>query len=123
MKLVKKRRKRGVVTESVEEAWKEGTKMTANKIARDFGMKVISSGGRDVVDTVSKALFEDAIEASIKQAFKETAKQNSAKTVFYLTKTAAVKAASVQLAKNSHNFLAIDGISAVSKGIIRSHAN
>lgn len=112
---------RGVITESVEEVWKGGTKMTANKIALDFGMKVISSGGRDVVNTVSEVYIEDAIEAGIKQVFKKTAK-HSGKTVFSLTKTAAVKAASVELANNSSKFVLKDGIVAVSKGIIRFRA-
>ncbi|XP_068676083.1 uncharacterized protein [Montipora capricornis] len=112
---------RGAVKEAVEEAWKEGTKITAKKFVHDSAIKVISTGGREILIALTEDLSHEAIKEGIEGFLRETAKQTG-KTVFSfaLTGSVATAAASKEFTKNAWKLTGLDYTIAVVKGSINN---
>lgn len=65
---------RGLISESVEKVFEEGTKKAAGGVLGDLFCKVVSTGGNDVAKRIFEGYFEDGIQLAISQALKQNPK-------------------------------------------------
>ena len=98
--------RRGVVTETVEDMLRTGTKMTIEKMGQGALFAGISSGGRDVLKTTFEGVFETTLMSAIEKVVSETMKQKE--LMFELTKGAATTAAKEEFTRHSYKFIVKD---------------
>ena len=65
---------RGLISESVENVFEEGTKKAAGGALGDLFRKVVSTGGKDVANSIFEQYFEDGIQQLTSQAMKRNPK-------------------------------------------------
>ena len=95
--------------------------MTVKKLGHYSAIKIISTGGREILETVTKDISHDIMKTGSEAVFREMAKQTmkqTEKTVsrFALTQSATIAAASKEFTKNAWKLTGTDYIFAGLKG-------
>ena len=108
---------RGLIPESVEKVFKEGTKKAAGGLLEDFFLKLMSTGGKDIAKRISEGYFEDVIQLVISQAMKQ-----NPKLAFEFAKIAE-EGALKEFAKHIWKIIAKGSCAALAKGAINYSAN
>ena len=105
---------RGLIPELVEKVVEDGTKKAAGGFLADLYLKVVSTGGNDVLERIFEQYFEDGIQQVISQAMKQ-----KPKLAFEFAKIAEAGALK-ELEKHIPKIIAKDFIVAHLKGAIKS---
>jgi len=105
---------RGVITETVEEVFQQGTKMTIDRMGHKVVIKLIASGG--CMKTLSSSFAAELLTGGFEEFLKGSA---SKRLVFELTQKAATTAAEEEFKKHAFKLIAKEYGLAVVEGSVR----
>ncbi|KAJ7370266.1 hypothetical protein OS493_033612 [Desmophyllum pertusum] len=106
---------KGVITQAVEKAYYQGTKMTFQSLGQTGFLAGVSSGGKQVGEIISKEVLGEILTKTAERTLYETAKESQK---FALTE-AAKKGAEEMFKKQAYKLLVKDVACAGAKAAIR----